>query len=83
MLQSYKILGCSPDSTDEEVRKCFKKKAMRLHPDRGGDDEKFDTLVKAFVFIIEHRKRVNNSKQDTDNFFKSFFGGKKPPFSGR
>lgn len=86
MYESYKILECNETASDDEIKKSFKRKAMKLHPDRGGNKDEFDRLVKAFVFIIEQRKKVNSiidSKKDSDNFFKSFFGSRTPPYSGR
>lgn len=41
--EAYKVLGISPDATDEEVKKAYRKMALQYHPDKVstlGDDVK-------------------------------------------
>merc|ERR1712037_223574 len=38
------FLGLPPDSSENEVSKMYKKMALELHPDKGGDPEKFQEL---------------------------------------
>ena len=40
----YEMLGVDRNATTAEVRKAFKKKAMKMHPDKGGDPEQFKDL---------------------------------------
>lgn len=62
---AYKVLEISPASTDEEVRKAYRRMAMKYHPDRVahlGEDvassagEKFKAVNKAWEEIKKHRK---------------------------
>ena len=36
---TYRILGCSPDASDQEVEKCYRESARKAHPDRGGSND--------------------------------------------
>ena len=46
----YKILGCSKSATEEEIKKAYKKAALKHHPDRHshGTDEERATAEKQF-----------------------------------
>ena len=61
---NYRILGISPSATDEEVKKTYRKMAIKYHPDKvatlGEDvqkaaEEKFKTISQAYEAICKER----------------------------
>ena len=60
----YDTLGVAVDATKAEIKKAFKRKASKAHPDReGGDKETFQALQKAYAILSDDRSR---QKYDTD-----------------
>ncbi len=50
----YKILGVRPGTSISEIKRAYRKKAKRLHPDVSGDDAtKFHLLLVAYEALIE------------------------------
>jgi len=55
--QSYRILGVAQDASLADIKKAFRKKALQLHPDQGGDTQAFLALKEAFEFLITNQPR--------------------------
>jgi len=47
----YDLLGVSKNATLDEIKKAFRKKAIKEHPDKGGDAEKFKELAVAYEVL--------------------------------
>jgi len=53
----YSLLGVQEQATAEEVKLAFRQLALRQHPDKGGDADKFHELQMAFnVLEIQDRR---------------------------
>merc|ERR1712190_711837 len=53
------FLGLSPDASEADIHKMYKKMALELHPDKGGGPEKFQELQ-------EMKERLNEIDKDED-----------------
>ncbi|XP_075147492.1 uncharacterized protein LOC142221622 isoform X2 [Haematobia irritans] len=59
---AYSILGVPPNSSQEQIRKHYKKIAVLVHPDKNkqpGSEEAFKVLQRAFELIGEPENRVS------------------------
>jgi DnaJ family protein A protein 2 len=53
----YEILEVNQKATQDEIRKSYRKLAVKLHPDKGGDPEKFKELQTAYEVLSDPQKR--------------------------
>ena len=53
----YDILGVTSSASQDEIKKAYKKLAMTHHPDRGGDNKKFQEISQAYDTLGDPNKR--------------------------
>ncbi|HEX8740462.1 MAG TPA: molecular chaperone DnaJ [Casimicrobiaceae bacterium] len=58
----YTVLGVNRDAGEDEIKKSYRKLAMKFHPDRNPDDrhaeEKFKEAKEAYEVLTDSRKRA-------------------------
>lgn len=53
----YDILGLSENASENDIKKAYRKIAMKEHPDKGGDPEKFKKVNEAYTVLSDTEKR--------------------------
>ncbi|CAF3790686.1 unnamed protein product [Rotaria magnacalcarata] len=87
----YDILGVQPNATVDEIKKAYRKLALKLHPDKNGgnDPEQFKQLSQAYEALSDEKKRSlydqfgekglkegpNSDSSDPFDIFNMFFNG--------
>jgi hypothetical protein len=59
MSNLYKSLGIENNATPEEIKKAYRAKAKRNHPDAGGDKEKMNEIIRAYEVLSNADRRAN------------------------
>lgn len=77
----YKTLGVEKNSTKEDIKKAYKKLAMKYHPDRAPDDkkkeyeEKFKEISVAAAVLSDDKKRQQYDQFGSSSFQQGPGGG--------
>ncbi|KAL1544035.1 dnaJ protein [Salvia divinorum] len=87
----YEVLGVPKTASPDDLKKAYKKAAIKNHPDKGGDPEKFKELAHAYEVLSDPEKREiydqygedalkegmggGGDMHDPFDIFSSFFGG--------
>jgi DnaJ family protein C protein 9 len=53
----YEILGISKTATEDEIKKGYRKQALKMHPDKGGEPKMFQALSVVHSILSDPEKR--------------------------
>jgi DnaJ-class molecular chaperone len=94
-MDPYGVLGVAKTASDEEIKKAYRKLAIKHHPDKGGDPEDFKRVQGAYDILSDSEKKENFDRfGSTDgppqhqgfpsgfppDIFAQMFGGGGNPF---
>jgi DnaJ family protein A protein 2 len=82
----YKLLQVEQNATEAEIKKAYRKMAIKHHPDKGGDPETFKSITTAYEVLSDPEKRARYNEGGEDavsgegggnptDVFDMFFGG--------
>merc|ERR1719326_416268 len=81
----YKLLEVDKNAGDSDIKKAYRKLAVKHHPDKGGDPEKFKEITRAYEVLSDRDKRekydrygeegLEDGGGDAGDIFEAFFGG--------
>ena len=73
----YKLLDIDKNASEQEIKKAYRKLAVKCHPDRGGNEEEFKNISKAYQTLSDKNKRkiydlTGSIDEEFDNNFDAF-----------
>ena len=72
----YQVLGVKKDASKEEIKKAYRKLAMKYHPDHAKGDkaaeEKFKKISEAYAVLSDDEKRKEYDKFGAEGFRQRF-----------
>jgi curved DNA-binding protein len=76
MTDYYSVLGVPKGSSDEEIKKAYRKQAMKYHPDRNEGDtkaeSKFKDISEAYAVLSDKKKRQEYDQFGSEGFHQKF-----------
>jgi len=78
----YKILEVDRSADQDTIKKAYKKKAMKHHPDKGGDEAQFKKINEAFQVLSDPTKKQNYDTTGSADG-EAFNGFNYRPYTGR
>ncbi len=83
----YSVLGVTKTSSQDEIKRAYRKLAAKHHPDKGGDTAQFQKIQEAYATLGDEQKRAQydnpqpqfnfhtGNMHGMDDIFGAMFGG--------
>ncbi|MCL4170797.1 UNVERIFIED_CONTAM: hypothetical protein GTU68_013356, partial [Idotea baltica] len=75
----YDLLGVTPDVSEEELKKAFRKKVKEMHPDRNTDnpkaEEEFKSVNQAYEVLKDPQSRAAYDRFGEEGAQQGYGGG--------
>lgn len=75
MSDYYDILGVSKTASEQEIKKAYRKLAIKHHPDKGGNADKFKEISSAYEILSDKKKREIYDRFGKDGLDADFGSG--------
>lgn len=82
----YQTLGLARGASDEEIKRAYRRQALRYHPDKNkepGAEEKFKEIAEAYDVLSDPRKREIFDRYGEEGACARAAGGAPSPFDRR
>lgn len=78
----YEMLGLEKGAEPTEIKRSYRRKAMSMHPDKGGDAEQFKALSEAYEVLSDPKKKEVYDRFGKEGLSGSGgFGGQQEQYS--
>lgn len=86
----YELLEVDKNASTQDIKRAYRKLAIKHHPDKGGDPEKFKEISRAYEVLSDPEKKNvydelgeeglegGGAETDPSDIFDLFFGGRRP-----
>ncbi|MEK7202170.1 MAG: DnaJ domain-containing protein [Patescibacteria group bacterium] len=71
----YEVLGVSRSASEQEIKKAYRSKAHKLHPDKGGDKAAFQEINEAYQVLGDKDKKAQYDQFGSVGRGSGGFGG--------
>ena len=78
----YKVLGVSPDASDEDIKRAYRRLAKKYHPDLNPGDKEAARRMQEVNAAYEQIKNPEKFSQQQSGGYGSGYGGYYDPFGG-